>query len=404
MEKGWVARTFRGDRAIWALVALFMFYSLLAVYSSSVSVAFNRFGGNTTYFLRSQFVMLAIGLIIIIITHRMPYRIYSALAGIFLIGSVALLVLTLLVGVRINEATRWIVIPGTGFRLQSSDVAKVALVIYLARTLAHYQHELDNFRLVTKNLMLPVTIVCGLIVTENLSTAVIIFGISMFLLFVGRVPVKYLLAYAGMAMVGIALFALVVTMAFPHSNRFEVWKNRIEHYFSDNNSSDEDYQTNQARIAISTGGLIGKAPGKSTQRNMLPQSNSDFIFAIIIEEYGLLFGAIPILLAYMILLFRGIAIAKKCDTAFPAFLVLGFTIMIVVQAMINMLVATGLMPVTGQTLPMISWGRTSVLVMSFSIGAILSVSRVVNARLKNEELPEEEKTDEGEKIYEPAKA
>jgi len=187
---------------------------------------------------------------------------------------------------------------------------------------------------------------------------------------------------------------------------FPVYKTyRIENYFSSKDDNpDEDYQINQAKIAIATGGLFGKAPGKSTQRNMLPQSNSDFIFAIIIEEYGLLFGAVPIILAYMILLFRGIAIAKKCETAFPAFLVMGLTLMIVVQALINMLVATGLLPVTGQTLPMISWGRTSVLVMSFSIGAILSVSRVVYARIRNEELTEEEKFEEGdEKIYEPAK-
>jgi cell division protein FtsW len=231
-----------------------------------------------------------------------------------------------------------------------------------------------------------------------------IFGICMIILFIGRVPFKYLMAYLGIALAGIVLFVLLLSVVSPNSNRVAVWKNRVEHFFSGNANDDEAYQSNQAKIAISTGGLFGKAPGKSTQRNMLPQSNSDFIFAIITEEYGLLFGAIPLILAYMILLFRGIAIAKKCETAFPAFLVLGLVIMIVVQAMLNMLVAVGLFPVTGQTLPMISWGRTSVLVISFSIGAILSVSRVVNARIREEELPEEEKTDDGEKIYEPAKA
>src|SRR4030067_1194318 len=182
-----------------------------------------------------------------------------------------------------------------------------------------------------------------------------------------------------------------------------MWIDRVENHFSGNVDEDADFQSNQAKIAISTGGLFGKAPGKSTQRNMLPQSNSDFIFAIIIEEYGLILGAFPLILAYMILLFRAITIAKKCETAFPAFLVLGLIVMIVVQAILNMLVAVGLFPVTGQTLPMVSWGRTSVLVMSFSIGAVLSVSRVANARIKQEELPEEEKTDEGEKLHEPAK-
>jgi len=404
MKRGWLVNTFKGDRSIWALVALFMVYSLLSVYSSSVSVAFTRYGGNTSYFLRTQFLMLAFGLIIIIVTHHLPYRIYSSLAGLFLVISIILLVLTLFIGVRVNEATRWIVIPGTGFRLQTSDVAKIALVIYLARALSQYQHELDNFILVTKVFMAPVAVVCGLILSENLSTAIMIFGICIIILFIGRVPLKFLLAYLGIALAAIVLFALVLSVVAPESNRVNVWKDRIEHYFKGGGSEDDNYQLNQAKIAISTGGLIGKAPGKSTQRNMLPQSNSDFIFAIIIEEYGLIFGAIPLILGYMILLFRGIAIAKKCETAFPAFLVLGLVIMIVVQAMINMFVAVGLFPVTGQTLPMISWGRTSVLVMSFSIGAILSVSRVIKARISEEELPEEEKTDEGEKIYEPAKA
>jgi cell division protein FtsW len=402
MQQGWLTKTFKGDRVIWGLVTIFMIYSLLAVYSSSVGVAFKNFDGNTTYFLRSQFFMLVLSLIIIVIVHYLPYRIYFSVAGLLLIASVGLLILTFAFGSRVNEATRWLVIPGTGFRLQTSDVAKVALVLYLARSLAKYQNELNNFMLVTKYLLFPVAVICGLIMPENLSTAVMVFGISMIILFIGRVPFKFLLAYVGIAVVGVILFAMVLTVV-TKSNRVQVWKARIEHFFSGKADEDSDYQSNQAKIAISTGGLFGKAPGKSTQRNMLPQSNSDFIFAIIIEEYGLLFGAVPLILAYMILLFRGITISKKCETAFPAFLVMGLIVMIVVQAMINMLVAVGLFPVTGQTLPMVSWGRTSVLVMSFSIGAIMSVSRVVNARIKNEELPEEEISDEGEKIYEPAK-
>ena len=403
MQQGWLTKTFKGDRAIWGLVALFMFYSLLAVYSSSSSVAFLKYGGNTTYFLRSQFFMLLLSLVIIVVVHYLPYRIYFSMAGLILIVSVGLLILTFAFGSRVNEATRWLVIPGTGFRLQTSDVAKVALVLYIARSLARYQNELNNFALVTKYFIFPIGVVCGLILPENLSTSVMVFGISIIIMFIGRIPVKFLLAYIGMAIVGVVLFAMVLTVV-TKSNRVQVWKNRIENFISGEVDEDGDYQSNQAKIAISTGGLFGKAPGKSTQRNMLPQSNSDFIFAIIIEEYGLLFGAVPLILAYMILLFRGITIAKKCETAFPAFLVMGLIIMIVVQAMLNMLVAVGLFPVTGQTLPMVSWGRTSVLVMSFSIGAIMSVSRVVNARIKKEELPEEEMSDEGEKIYGPAKA
>jgi cell division protein FtsW len=402
MQQGWLTKTFKGDKAIWGLVALFIVYSLLAVYSSSVGVAFMKYGGNTTYFLRSQFFMLALSLVIIVVVHYLPYRIYFSMAGLILIGSVGLLILTFAFGSRVNEATRWLLIPGTGFRLQTSDVAKVALVIYLARSLAKYQKDLKNFMVVTKYFIFPVAVVSGLILPENLSTAVMVFVISMIIMFIGRVPVKFLLAYIGMAVVVILLFAMLLTV-IKKDNRVAVWKNRIENFISGKADEDGDYQANQAKIAISTGGLFGKAPGKSTQRNMLPQSNSDFIFAIITEEYGLLFGAVPLILAYMILLFRGITIARKCETAFPAFLVMGLIVMIVVQAMINMLVAVGLLPVTGQTLPMVSWGRTSVLIMSFSIGAILSVSRVVNARIKNEELSEEEISDEGEKIYEPAK-
>ena len=403
MQQGWLTKTFKGDRVIWALVVVFMFYSLLAVYSSSASVAYMKFGGNTTYFLRSQILMLAMSLIIIVIVHYLPYRIYSRLAGIILLFSIGLLILTFAIGSRVNEAVRTIAIPGTSFRLQTSDVAKVALVIYLARALSQFQDELNNFMLVTKYLMVPIAVICALIMPENLSTALMVFGISMIILFIGRVPFRYLVAYVGIAVVGVILFAMVLSMV-SEKNRVEVWKARIERYFSGETNEDADYQSNQAKVAISTGGLFGKAPGKSSQRNILPQSNSDFIFAIIIEEYGLFFGAIPLILAYMILLFRGILVVKKCETGFPAFLVMGLVVMITVQAMLNMFVAVGLFPVTGQTLPMVSWGRTSVLVMSFSIGAILSVSRVVNARVKQEELPEEEKTDEGEKIYEPAKA
>src|SRR5512133_3506203 len=246
MQKGWLARTFKGDRVLWGLVALFMIYSLLAVYSSSAGVAFMKYGGNTTYFLRSQFFMLVLSLIIIVVVHYLPYRIYFSMAGLFLIISAVLLILTFAFGSRVNEATRWLVIPGTGFRLQTSDVAKVALVIYLARTMAKYQDKLTDFRLVTKYLLIPVAIICGLILPENLSTALMIFGISMLIMFIGRVPFKFLLAYAGAGIVGVILFALALSL-FTESNRVEVWKNRIENYFSGEENPDEDYQSNQAK-------------------------------------------------------------------------------------------------------------------------------------------------------------
>jgi len=387
-----VKRFFRGDRYLWGLIGIFMVISLLSVYSSSVSLAYASHHGNTFYFLKTQFIMLMLGLLIIVVTHWIPYIKYMQFAAIGLGVSVVLLGVTLVAGVSINEATRWLAIPGTGIRLQTSDLAKVALVIFLARGLTVYQHELKNFRVVTMRLVLPVVLVCALIMPENLSTAVMIFMISMIILFIGRVPVRFLLAYAGMGLVAVILFASLLLVFKKDNNRVQVWKNRIEAFVSGESTPDADYQANQAKIAISTGKLFGKLPGKSTQRNMLPQSNSDFIFAIIVEEYGL-FGALIVVLSYLALMFRGIQIARKCDYAFPALMVLGLTVMIVFQAFLNMLVAVGLFPVTGQTLPMISWGRTSVLVISFSLGAILSVSRVMNARERREQLSDIEQTD-----------
>ncbi|MEZ5021456.1 MAG: FtsW/RodA/SpoVE family cell cycle protein [Bacteroidales bacterium] len=387
-----VKRFFRGDRYLWGLIAFFMLLSLLSVYSSSVGVAYSSHHGNTFYFLRTQFIMLMLGLLIIVVTHWIPYIKYMQFATIGLVVAVILLVITLFAGVSINEATRWLEIPGIGLRLQTSDLAKVALVIYLARGLTVYQHDLNNFSVVTMKLVVPVGIVCVLIMSENLSTAAMIFMISMIILFIGRVPIRFLLTYAGLGLAGVILFASLLLVFKKEDNRVQVWKNRIEAYFSGESSPDADYQANQAKIAISTGKLFGKLPGKSTQRNLLPQSNSDFIFAIIVEEYGL-FGALIVIMAYLALMFRGVQIARKCDYAFPALMVLGLTIMIVFQAFLNMLVAVGLFPVTGQTLPMISWGRTSVMVISFSLGAILSVSRVMNARERQEKLSDVEQTD-----------
>ncbi len=393
---------FKGDRVVWGLIVVFMFYSLLAVYSSSVSLAFSSHGGDTTFFLKSHGMMLIFCLFIITVTQHLPYKVYSSLAGFILFVAIILLVLTLLFPVRINEASRWIMIPGTNFMVQTSDLAKVALVIYLARMLSKNQHNLNDFRYMTRVMIVPLAIICALIMPENLSTAVMIFGVALIIMFIGRVPVKFLLAWLGMALVAIILFALLLDLV-TDNNRVSVWKSRIENFVSGENSRDADYQSNQAKIAIATGGLIGKAPGNSVQRNMLPQSNSDFIFAIIIEEYGLLFGALPVLFIYLILLFRGIAIARKCETGFPAYLVLGLTVMLVTQAMVNMAVAVGLIPVTGQTLPMISWGRTSMVVSSFSLGVILAVSRMVRAKSETGELSDTEMEDPGDGvIYEAA--
>jgi cell division protein FtsW len=229
MKKGWLTKTFKGDRAIWGLVVLFMVYSLLAVYSSSVGVAFMKHGGNTTYFLESQLVMLLFSLGIIVFVHYVPYTKYISVAGLVLLCSIVLLILTFAFGARVNEATRSLVIPGTGLRIQTSDIAKVALVLYLARTMAKYQNKLDNFMLVTKYLLAPVGIVCGLILPENLSTALMIFGISTIIMFIGGVPKKFIIAYFGIAVVAVFLYAAMLVL-FKEENRVDLWKGRIERY------------------------------------------------------------------------------------------------------------------------------------------------------------------------------
>jgi len=239
MEQGLLTKTFKGDRAIWGLVAMFMIYSLLAVYSSSVNVAFRSHGGNTTFFLKSQLMMLTAGLIIIIVVHYLPYRIYSSLAGIALIVSAVLLVLTFFFGVRINDATRWLEIPFIGFRIQTSDIAKVALVIYLARTLAKYQKQLKDFVLVTKFFMLPVLIICALIMPENLSTAIMIFGICILIMFIGGVPFKYLFAYILLSVVFIILFALLLWM-IREDKRVMTWIERLINFFTGKGDAGDD--------------------------------------------------------------------------------------------------------------------------------------------------------------------
>lgn len=373
---GFISRFFKGDKVIWALVVLFMLYSLLAVYSSSANIAFIDHDGRTGYYLKNQLIMLFLSFIIIYVVHRIHYKVFYVLSGTALVLSILLLILTLIFGAEINEAKRTLAIPGTSFRLQSSEIAKVALVVYLAAALTRYHDKLKDFRTMTLYLYIPTGVVCALIFKENLSTAALVFAIALLIMFLGKVPFKYLLAYIGISIVGGILMVAILDKV-TENNRIEVWEQRIESFFSEEeNVSDEDYQNRQAEIAIATGGIVGKGPGNSTQRNFLPQSNTDFIYAIIIEESGLI-GGIFLIILYLVLLYRGIRIARKCDKYFQAFLVLGLTVMIVVQAFLNMMVAVGLFPVTGQTLPLVSWGRTSALVMSFAFGAILSVSRVI---------------------------
>jgi len=373
---------FKGDRAIWVLLVFLTVYSGVGVASSVASLAY-RDGGDVTVHIIRHILFLGIGWLGIYVIHLVPYRAYNILATILLLGSIVLLIYTLAKGVVLNDAARWMKIPGTNVKFQTSDFAKVALIIYVARFLSRNQSEIQDFRKGFLPVLLVILAVCGLILPENLSTAGILFITCLIMLYIGRVKVVYLAGLIGAGVVIVAGFLLIgkITGA---STRAETWQSRIEHYIGGNDSGEEKFQSDKAKIAIANGGMFGKFAGHSTQKRSLPQAYSDFIFAIIIEEYGFVLGALPLIFIYLILLFRAGVIVKKCDRTFPAFLTIGLTVGLVIQAMVNMGVSTGLMPVTGQPLPWISRGGTSIIFTAMSIGIILGISRSLEAEAKGE--------------------
>ena len=364
---------FKGDRVIWVLMVFLTIYSGLAV-SSSVAALVYRDGGNATMHIVRHLGFLAIGWAIIYIIHKVSYKHYSSLANLILVLAIILLVLTLAFGVSLNGANRGMSIYGIAF--QSFDFAKIALIIFVARFLSRNQTEIEDFKKGFLPVLLIISLICALILRENFSTAFILFTTCLVLLYIGRVKVQYLI---GLAVTGLVLLAIVVligkyTDIFP---RVKTWEHRLEERFSKDSNSETRFQAIKAEIAIANGGMIGKFAGHSTQRRSLPQAYSDFIFAIVIEEYGLLFGALPLLFIYLILLYRAGVIVRKCDRTFPAFLVIGLMVGLVIQAMVNMGVSSGLLPVTGQTLPWVSRGGTSILFTALAMGIILGVSRSI---------------------------
>lgn len=370
-----IGKYLKGDKVVWAVIVVLSLYSILAVYSSTGTLAYTRMGGNTTYYLLRHGVILSIGIIIIFITHLIPYRYYSRLSQLFLFLAIPLLLLTLLLGTSLNQASRWLTLPGLGFTIQTSDFAKLALIMYIARVLSLKQNDIRSYKDAFVPIMIPVIIVSMLILPANLSTALILFATCVILMFIGRIRIKHLLAFGGIGVLVVSIF-IGSAILLDKKGRIGTWQSRIENFVK--GETEENYQVEQAKIAVATGGLFGKRPGKSTQRNFLPHPYSDFIYAIIIEEYGLILGALPLLLAYLFLLFRAGVIVRKSVRTFPAFLAIGLAISIVFQAMINMAVAVNLFPVTGQTLPFVSMGGSSLLFTSISFGIILSVSRGVD--------------------------
>jgi len=364
---------FKGDMAIWLIIFILAIFSMLTVYSATGTLAYKRMGGNTSYYLFRHLAFLFFGIGIIYVVHNIPYKFYFGLSQLLLYLSVPLLAWTLFKGTSLNEASRWITVPGTGISFQTSDLAKIALIMYVARVLSGSQEKITDFNVALKPILLWVFAICGLILPANLSTAAMLFLICMILLFVGRIPMKQLFALAGIGIVALAIF-IAIMWNMPKSGRVGTWKARIEHFASD--ESEGNYQSNQAKIAIVNGGLFGKGPGNSIQRNFLPHPYSDFIYAIIIEEYGLA-GGLIVLLLYLFLLYRVGAMVRKSERTFPAFLVIGLTLSLVFQALINMAVAVNVFPVTGQTLPFVSMGGTSIIFTSVALGIILSVSRTL---------------------------
>jgi cell division protein FtsW len=366
----------KGDKVIWTIVIFLSLVSLLAVYSATGSLAYRLQGGHTEYYLFKQLSVLVMGLLIIYFAHRVNYTIYSRVAQIGFLLSIPLLIYTLAFGSHINDASRWIRLPVINLTFQTSDVAKLAIFMYVSRQLSKRQGNITDFKKGFLPIIVPVGVICMLIMPANMSTALLLGASCMILCFIGRVPVKYLVAMVGAGMVLIVLMFAFASLT-GKKGRTETWIKRIEHFRSgDDDKSDLPYQVQQANIAIAGGGVLGKGPGNSTQRNFLPHAYSDYIYATIIEEYGI-FGAFLILMAYMLLLLRSISLFRKCPYAFGAFLAVGLSITLVIQALTNMAVNVGLFPVTGVTLPLVSMGGSSVIFTSLAIGIILSVSRNV---------------------------
>ena len=390
---------FKGDPVIWAVIFLLSVFSLLAVYSSTGSLAYKYQGGNTSYYILKHATILAMGIVITYITHLIPYKYFSRISQLLLVIAIPLLIVTLIYGVTRNQASRWLSVPGLSLTFQTSDIAKLAMVMYIARILAKKQDNIKDFREAFRPIVIPLALVCLLVLPANLSTAMLIFATAFILMFIGRINLKYLFGMIGITVILIGSF-VAVALSNDWEGRIGTWKNRIESYVS--SDSEESYQVTQAKIAIVSGGLVNLRPGKSIQRNFLPHPYSDFIYAIIIEEYGLTGGAI-LLALYLYLLFRAAVLVRKSLRTFPAFLAIGLAIMITFQALINMAVVVNLLPVTGQPLPMISMGGSSLLFTCVAFGIILSVSRGVSSQHEMEEKTEntdEEKTGQhGQEVY-----
>ena len=364
----------KGDKVIWAIAGLLALFSFMPVYSASSNIAFMYSNGNTTAMLIKHLVHLTIGFTAMYFIHKINYKYFAGISLILGPFVIVLLIYTLTQGTTIGNAnaSRWIRIPVLGFTFQTSALASISLLVLLARNLAKYEVKSLDFKEAVIYFLLPIGAVCILILPANFSTAALIFLLSTLLLLIGEFPLKYIGFSIGMGILGLLLFIGVV-LIFPNlSNRVGTWKARIENFSE--GDAESNYQVSKAKMAIAQGGVFGKGPGKSVQKNFLPQSNSDFIYAVIIEEFGVLTGLFIIGL-YIFLFFRIVRIAMRSPSPFGKYLSIGLGIGIVFQAFINMAVAVNLIPVTGQTLPLVSAGGASIWMTCLALGMIISVSR-----------------------------
>jgi len=392
MRSQLVNRT-RGDKYIWGIVVVLSLVSILVVYSATGSLAYKMYKGNANIYLFKQLSFTMLGLLIIYFLHRVNYTVFSKVATLLFLVSVPLLLYTLFFGARINEGSRWIKLPIINMTIQTSDFAKLALFMYISKLLSKKQETIKDFKKGFLPVVTPVLIICALIMPANLSNALLTGATALLLMFIGRVSIKHILLTVLIALIPVAFIISVAMLTYngrareditkpvvaeklKSMGRFGTWVKRVQDFMYAGDK-ETPYQVQQAKIAIANGGvLIGLGPGNSQQRNFLPQAYNDFIYSIIIEEYGLLGGAFMIFI-YLVFLFRCIKIFRRCPYAFGAFLALGLSFTLVIQAVANMAVNVNLVPVTGVTLPLVSMGGSSFLFTCAAIGIVLSVARNV---------------------------
>ncbi len=364
----------RGDRAIWAIVALLAIISVLVVYSSTGTLAYRERGGNTEFFLLKHFVIICGGLFLTYLCYLLHYMQYNRVAPWLLLISIPLLVYTIAFGADINDARRWITLPFVGITFQTSDFAEVSLILYVARAISSKQDYIKDFNSAFLPIIVPILIICSLIAPADLSSALLLFFTCVLMMFIGRVAIRYILL---LLFLGVVVFTFLVTLGrfFPEVIRVETWISRVSEFMEEGQVG---YQVEQAKMAIANGEWFGMGPGNSIQRNYLPSPYSDFIYAIVCEEYGVI-GGVFLIFIYVFLLFRTTRLVTKSPKAFGAMVAIGLSMSLVFQALANIAVSVNLVPVTGLTLPMISLGGTSILFTCIAFGIILSVSKYIES-------------------------